>query len=64
MATNTPSEQPHAMNEGVKVDPDVEMVEHYDVKSDNSNAAPQIDQEVERRSVKLSKPSTTINTDT
>lgn len=52
MATNAPLEQPHAMNEGGKIDPDVEMVEHYGVKSDNSNATPEIDREIERRFAK------------
>lgn len=63
MATNTPSEQPHAANEGVKVDPDVEMVEHYDVKIDNSNAGPEIDRKIERRSVESSFTSPGTSTD-
>lgn len=54
MATNTPSDQPHATDERAKINPDVEMVEHYDVKVDNSNAGPEIDRKIERRSAESS----------
>lgn len=54
MAINIHSAQPDAPNEGAKVNPDVEMVEHYDVKSDGSNAEPEIDREIERRYLILS----------
>ena len=64
MATETPSAQGLAPREGAKEDTDVEMVERYDVKSDNSNSEPEIDHEIERRYMILWRAVAPKNADT